>query len=272
MPTRTLTIIRAAFLDLDEIALGSLVPDPREPGVNFCPDKKLSFLPEEVSSHYVENLRQLLADKKHRGIQSKLSRFFVGDINSDGRSKIEINALKSTVYYLKHPDSHFTRLINDDTTKRWIERTLKKKPIFLVSGFVTVTQANVEYGQQKYRNLNVSAEIPVTDILSHGATMLTPGEKIDISAGASVGDHTKSVSAFIAPGERVIGIQYRKVQFQWFSADINEATLKENQWKMFLGTRGQRDMIAEAHLCESMELEDLELDSFVAFDEDFVFI
>jgi hypothetical protein len=262
MPGRTLTIIRAAFLDLDEIALGSLVPDPKNPGMDYFPIKKWEFLPDDVSVHHVENLQQLLAKEKHRGIYGKLTQAFSVNITTQTDSKVVLIAPKSTVYYIKHPNNHFTGLCKDGATKAWMERTVKHKSIFLVVGFITVTAANVGYEHNSLGNYGGSADVPVTPIVTHGASMVLPigGDVLDSGVEVSRGSHAKTASSFIASGERVIGIQYRKVDFQWFShRNVNNATLKDNQWRMLLGVRSNLSQeVVQAELLE-MEVDDPEL-------------
>lgn len=276
-PTRSLTIIRAAFLDLNEISLGSLVPDPSSPGVNFHPTDPCQFLPGHVSIRHVENLHQLLAKEKHRGIHGRLTQLFASNGAGQEESKVEIIAPKSTVYYIKHPSLHFTELCKNDETKQWIRRIIKHNDIFLVVGFITVTQANVQYGRKSSYHFELNANVPITDVLSHGATAAFPdvAKLLDSGGGMSTGSQAKTVSSFIAPGERVIGIQYNKVHFEWFSkGNVDEATLKDNQWKMFLGARDRGSDVYQADAHEIMELDELGLERYDTSieDDEFVFI
>jgi hypothetical protein len=119
--------------------------------------------------------------------------------------------------------------------------------------------------QDRVAGLRAAAEVSAADVVSSGATTLvsdtTDGAGIEIEAGLQA----YAVYAFIAPGERIIGVQYRKVIFSLFSnVDVEKAKLDGNEWVMFLGDRDFRDGLGDtadvlgADLEESLILEDLE--------------
>jgi len=262
MAPSALTVIRDAFLDLEEVAIGSLVPDVLNPGQDYWPEKPSPPPPDQVTKRSVENLRELLSNEEHLGVRTRLSHLFTGDAIKSRGSKLEIKTPKSTGYFLKQPKSVFSGLCKDNDTKLWIEETLRDSPIFFVVGLITVTHAEIDHGRSHSKEYKSSAEIPMTSIVSSGVTDIFPGGNVlDVGGAFSVGDKSKTASSFIAPGERIVGVQYRKLHFHLFSKDkVKEATLKPNQWAMFLGgDRAGNDNVLEADLQESTELEDLEL-------------
>jgi hypothetical protein len=273
-PVRSLTIIRGSFLELSEVALGGLVPDPTNPGVDFCPEQKYSFRPDQLSIRYVENFRQLLSKERHRGISANLTQLFSSKLTTRAESTVGVIAPRSTIYYLKHPSSHFLQMCKDRAVREWIEGIVKHCSIYLIVGFVTVTQAEVEYGRSRFNETENTANVPLSTIITTGVSSVLPASANIFDSGGEL----KSTSSFVAPGERVIGIQYKRVRFHRFSkVDIDEAVLKDNQWHMFLNARNRGDDdIAEADLCDSMEVKDLELseEEFTVNveDEEFVFI
>jgi hypothetical protein len=278
MPPSTLTVIRGAFLDLEEVAIGCLVPDVLNPGQDYWPEKPVPPRPDQLTKRTIENLRELLSAEKHIGLRTKLTHFFSGDFVHKTESKFEIKTPKSTGYFLKQPRSMFLRLCKEENTKKWIEETLRDSPIFFVVGLVTVTHAEVEDGESHSKAYKTSAEVPVSSIISSGIADIFPNANVlDVGGAVSLGDMSRRSSSFFVPGERVIGVQYRKVHFHLFSENkVGEATLKPNQWTMFLGgDRAGSGNILEADLQDSMDLEDLEVsdDAFdMILDEDeFVF-
>jgi hypothetical protein len=263
MPLSALTVIRGAFLDLEEVAIGCLVPDVLNPGQDYWPEKPVPPTPDQVTKRTIENLRELISDEKHAGLRTKLTHFFSSDIVHKTESKFEINTPKSTGYFLKQPRSLFLHLCQEEETKKWIEETLRDNPIFFVVGLVTVTQAKVDSGQSHSKDYKTLAELPVSSIVSSGIADIFPNANVlDVGGAVSFGDMSRRSSSFLAPGERVIGVQYRKVHFHLFSENkVQDATLKPNQWAMFLGgDRAGSDNILEADLQDSMDLEDLEVE------------
>ena len=117
MSRSALTLIRSAFLELEEVALGCLVPDTTNPGQDFWPEKPDALPTDQISSRSITNLHKLLADEKHAGFRAKLTHFLRDEISGQAESTFELAAPKSTAYFLKHPKSHFMRLCNDKNTK-----------------------------------------------------------------------------------------------------------------------------------------------------------
>lgn len=278
MAPSALTIIRGAFLELEEVPLGCFVPDVIDPGQDYWPETGVSLPPDQISSRSITNLRQLLSDEKHAGVGSKLTHFFREDIKGQVESSFKLSAAKSTAYFLKHPKSHFMRLCSDETTKRWMEETIRDSPIFLIVGFVTVTQAEVDQKRRTAKSFQAVGEVDVTSIISSGTSEIIPnGNLLDIGGKISIGSQSKASTSFIAAGERIIGVQYRKVHFHLFSFrnKVEEATLERNQWRMLLGgdRSGAEDSL-EVVLQDSTIPEDLELDDdrehdLALVDEDF---
>ena len=115
--------------------------------------------------------------------------------------------------------------------------------------------------------MNEVKEQKVTSFVSRGAantlTAVGIGGIGDAKVAASVDGKTRAVSSFIAPGERVIGVQYRKIKFRLFSSNKVDTSFLENnpnRWVMlFGGDRAGVDNILEAELEETTDIDDLEL-------------
>lgn len=149
-----------------------------------------------------------------------------------------------------------------------MERTLKHYPIFLVVGLISVTDATIKQDRERTRKLSSSLDAtPVTSFVAQGATNTLTAVGIggigDAKVVASVDGKTRAVSSFIAPGERVIGVQYCKIKFRLFSSNKVDTSFLENnpnRWVMlFGGDRAGVDNILEAGLEETTDIDDLEL-------------
>jgi hypothetical protein len=143
-------------------------------------------------------------------------------------------------------------------------------------GFVTVTQAQVDRDQHKSKELHAAAEVPITAIMTSGVGAMFPrGNTSDVGVSISGGTTETSATSFLAPGERVIGIQYRKLHFELFSSSkVDTASLKPNQWVMFFGgDRSGSNDVLEADLEDSVDADELELmedDYDALFGEEYV--
>jgi len=90
---------------------------------------------------------------------------------------------------------------------------LKRYPIFLVTGFLTVTAAEVGHTTQQSSEIRLTAEVSATDIASGGAAAVVPGTPDSAGIDLNVGGNANLRYSFVAPGERIIGVQYRKLKF-----------------------------------------------------------
>jgi hypothetical protein len=286
MAPSALTLIRSAFLGLSEVSLGCLVPNPLEPGQDFCPVKPPVISAEEINTRYIENVHDFLGAGKHVGLCAKITSFFSATARRDSNSFDQLVARRATLYYLKHPSSHFQNLCDDDDTKEWIEKVHKLFPIFLVTGFLTITEAEVGRARQQSTEVCLSLQFSASDVASSGATALVGDMPDSSGVELNAGNYLNSLYSFVAPGERIIGVQYKKLTFKRFSAiDIENTKLKKNSWVMFLGDRSRKGIdvslgdILEANLEESLTVDDLELDGEegeelnpVVEEEEFVFL
>jgi hypothetical protein len=290
MTVSPLTVIQSGFLEVNEVPLGCLVPNPANPGMDFYPVKPPAFTLEQISKRSIEGVREWLDKAKHSGFCAKLKRLFSAERTSEVTSTAELIASVATLYYIKHTKIHLKDLCKDDDAKDWIQDTLKFEPIFLVIGFLTVTRAEVEHERKRPSTFKAEVKVPTIDILTHGVASVTTSDAVpgalDIGVGLEAGGHTHAAYAFVAPGERIIGVQYRKLRFKLLSSKVEAGTrLDAIQWEMFLGDMKHRGGesrgtasgdILETDFEEELTLTDLELDTEVydatVEDTEFVFV
>ncbi|KAK6513474.1 hypothetical protein TWF281_005098 [Arthrobotrys megalospora] len=61
---------------------------------------------------------------------------------------------------------------------------------------------------------------------------------LDVGGGVSKVEEHEVRTSFLAPGEMIYAVQYRKVEFSWFlSRDIDKATLRNSRWVLNIGVR-----------------------------------
>jgi hypothetical protein len=282
MSPTALTLLHSAFLTMTGVNLGRLVTDATNPGQDFWPESGSPFTREEDFEEIpFDNFYRVLEKGKHAGFRGKLTAFLPGDITSETAHYNELVASASKVYKLLQPRTYFQRICKDDATRKWIEAALKDCPIFLVVGLVTVTQAAVAQARHDAIQRRGAIELPVSVMTPSGAVMpAIAGDGLNIGVESTTGHQTDSFSSLVAPGERVIGVQYRKVKFRLFSSNKVEGAFLDNnpdRWKMFLGgDRQGSDDILGADLEDGMSEDGLELeghrDVISLADEKFVFV
>jgi hypothetical protein len=265
MVENALTIFRNGFLTLKSSALGRLVTDAKNPSQDFWPQKDITLSEDEVDKGEFHELRQALTSGFNVGLGAKLSRLFSAKISLESLSTDGLQADKLHRYLLKQPRSRFHGMCADVDARRWMEDTMRDCPLFLISGLITITEAGVQREQQSDIQTSGDAEVPIGDILSGGALAAVDQTGVtDVGLNAHGGRLSGESISFIVPGERVVGVQYRKVKFELLSKkNIDNATLERspNRWKMFLGAdrAGEKDII-EADLQDGLTEGDLEID------------
>ena len=95
-------------------------------------------------------------------------------------------------------------------------------------------------------------------------------------------DNPRQAREYIASGEHIFAIQYRKIQFSWFfSRDIEGVSLQGNRWKVCWGAtrtleeeEEEEENVLEAAAADPLGKGDFEqrCDSFQVDDEEFLFL
>jgi hypothetical protein len=257
-----------------------------EPGQDFCPVKPPIITAEEINTRSIHDLRESFDTAKYTRLRTKLARLWTGKSRTETRSSDELMARSATLYYLTHPILHLETLYEDADTRAWIEKVMKRFPIFLVTGFLTVTEAEIARIRQQSTGVQVAAEVSASNVASAGAVTVILDVPDSVGVGLKVNNDANLRYSFVAPGERIIGVQYRKLKFKRFSAvDLEKVVLKRNSWVMFLGDRIHKGITAttgdvlEANVEESLTVDDLELEEYdlgledlEVEDEEFVFV
>jgi hypothetical protein len=265
MVGNALTVFRNGFLTLKSSALGRLVPDAKNPSQDFWPQKDITLSEDQVDTGEFHELRQAFTSGFNVGLGAKLSRLFSTDVSLESLSKDGLQADKVHRYLLKQPRSHFYGMCADKDARYWMEDIMRDCPLFLISGLITVTEAGVQREQKRDMQASSDIEVPIGAALTGGALAAVDQAGVtDVGVNAHGGRLSGESISFIAPGERVVGVQYRKVKFKAFSEkSIDNATLERspNRWKMFFGgdRAGEKDMI-EADLQDDLTEGDLEID------------
>lgn len=261
----TLTVFHNSFLTLKSSALGRLVTDATNPTQDFWPEMDPQLRDNEVEVRPFESLRRAAVSGSNAGLCAKLTRLFSAGLSGENMFD-ELNTTALRRYALLQPRRHFQAMCMDDETRLWIEEALRDCPIFLVVGLVTVTEAAVQHGrQQSMKASAASIEVPVAG--AGATTAAGPGNAASLDLCGSITRSSNGSLRFVASGERVIGVQYRKLKFRLFQKRTLDTAFLENnpnRWELFLGTdrAGNKDVL-EADLQDSLTTEELEWDADV---------
>jgi hypothetical protein len=144
------------------------------------------------------------------GLNAKLTSFFKGLFSSSSTSYVLIKSLEVETWLIRNPGEIVRDLVAQEGTQAWVDaRHKEKKSLYLITGLKIAKNASAKFGSSRERVTEAEATVPVSAI----ATGI-PSETLDVGVGASTGQKSTSKTSLVAVGERVIAVQYHKLQYK----------------------------------------------------------
>jgi len=163
------------------------------------------------------------------------------------------------IYTLGNSGQWFTEAMGLEVTRKWVERTIDQGDnILIIVGFVTISDARIIQESALDRQAGGQISVPVGLSLSAVCAIAPFGNIVD----PSVGGHHQVVEGgriqFLAPGEQVCALQYRKVCHRWLSSrTIDKIFLsKVPRWAAYDRCRDDEEGEDDIIEVEMAELED----------------
>ncbi|KAK4085605.1 uncharacterized protein Triagg1_595 [Trichoderma aggressivum f. europaeum] len=243
MPTPS--VLLETLLPVNAVRLGRLVLDVRNPEQDFFePDESTTKV---VIAQQLDNFSYSSKQGASSGLHLILSTLISGQRSSENCSKIDLSSSICITRRLENSGQFFGQLCEDSKTRYWLERALRKRQdVYLVTGTRTVADAKIGITESKSRSSEGKAQVPAS--LAAGAVGIPfPDGVLDIGTEIKRSVDGSDQTDFVAPGEQIFAVQYRKVRVSWFSnKDVDRASLESgNRWKVYLGARGEGDEAAE---------------------------
>jgi hypothetical protein len=166
----------------------------------------------------------------------------------------------SKIYQLDNSDEWFRKAVSRPEVREWIEKAVRTHGrIYVVVGYQTVHDARLSEANVRSKRLNAGAKLPVKAAIAGSGIILPIGEETDPAFDHTSQRNTEYRETFVAPGEQVAAIQYRRVRFKWYSSrDLDQAKLENDaRWKFNWDVRrGQEKGVND--ICEvDLEADDI---------------
>ncbi|KAK4031727.1 hypothetical protein C8A01DRAFT_21110 [Parachaetomium inaequale] len=241
--------------NLDDISLGSLISDIRQPHQDvFCVQELAPGLPD-VSVRTEHNIQYDLQASDSSWFELQLSRLINASLNRSHDEAVTISAFQGRIFELRNPKAHFSKLCERQDFKEWFQEGIEgSQSSYMVVGYRTFDDASAAVRSQSASQIAGRVEPPVVDAVT-GVPGAGQALGLNVAAGAG---HTRSAAAssdatFL--GERIFAICYRKVTSKVWPWKPGKPQLdRTNQWVMFSRTlRGVEDEAGEA---VEVDLED----------------
>ena len=250
-------LLPQTFLPLDSIRIGRLVLSVDEPQSNYL---DIVGDPEIIIKQH-ENYTGQATSATDKSFASALTSLISTSRTRQKSSFTRITTTLVKTYQMTNSGTWFKRLLQVQETRKWIEQAYREvNDIYLVVGYHTMLDAQVIDGGATINEIDGSVEVPLGAALAAQGLVIPLGGVIDPKVAGQYKHSQGAQQQFIAPGEQICAVQYRKLRFNWFSSrDLNNAVLGPNQWKVYWSTRGHKqgvNDVIEPELQDDLELED----------------
>lgn len=265
------TLILSQLLPLNTVGLGHLTLYPQDPAQDSYRPEAGSFSDDDVITQRLENFSHILDRTTGSRLHAYLSSAIHSTFSKNNVSGIDISSALYVTRQLRNSEDVFQKICTLPTARRWLERALRRRQkVYLVVGIKTLTDARIQQGKSRALEAEASVEIPTALAAAAGGVVLPLGDLLDVGAGLSRQKQDDEKISFVAPGEQIFAVQYRKIEFARFSGrDIDKASLElGNSWKVYVEARGSEEAFEEvvnARVCEYTPETDMDRVSFESF-------
>lgn len=259
---RTSIVVPQSFLPPESVKLGRFVLNVDEPQQEyldplFDDDSKQPEAIVKPQLRY-EEVRQ---DSSDAGFAALLMQFVSASRTKRKQTLTRVKADRVTTYQLANSGAWFREAIKSERTRRWLEQAIAQgDDVYVIVGYHTMSDAQIFEGAAASQETSTKVDAPVTASLAAAGVVVPMGDMLDVGVGAHNHQDQQLQRQFVASGEQVCAVQYRKVRFSWFSSrDLDRANLqKDNRWKTYWNVRGEEtaiDDVIEVDMEDDLELE-----------------
>ena len=270
------TLVYQTFLSSESVRLGRFVRNIDEPQSDFLdPDCDLPSESIIVKPHLgYEGLQHNARDKS---LATVLTRLVSASRTKRNKVYTQVTTDRATTYQLGNSGSWFKAAVKMEATREWIQESIDQgDDVYVVVGYHTLLDAKIIEGAAEVAESSGRLGLPVTEALAGTGVIVPLGDMADPEIAAKNSKTQGVHRRYVAIGEQICAVQYRKVRFKWFSSrDLDTATLeKGTRWKVYWNVRGQEigtNDIVEVDLQDELELESEHEKYTIDMDEKFLF-
>ncbi|KAI9863866.1 MAG: hypothetical protein M1813_003518 [Trichoglossum hirsutum] len=252
-------VLQQRFLPLNSVQLGRLVLSVDEPQQDYLDplcDHEDGIIANPQTQY--NEVQQTAADKS---FSSVLTRLVSASRTKQNKTSTRVATDRVTTYQLNNSGLWFKNAVKLEATRKWIEQAIDQgEDVYVVVGYHTMLNARIVESASMASESSAQFDVPATALLAATGAVIPVGRIADPGISGHQQYSQGVQKQFVATGEQVCAVQYRKVHFKWFSSrDLDSAVLeKENRWKVYWNIRGQEsgtNDVLETDLQDELELE-----------------
>ena len=205
------------LLPATSVKLGRFVPDIRQPYPSLK-DTNIDIAPfktKSVQHQFTNRFENTTAT----GSNVQGTAVVYGSLLRNQGNHSAITTQLSTFYQLLNSDTWFDQAIRDPDVQTWVDRELKKYgKMYVIVGFQTVQDAHISEAAVNYRGTAAGLKAPVGAALAGSGLLVSMGELADPAIDTSNANSVAQQRSYVAPGDQVIAVQYRRLRFHCYSS------------------------------------------------------
>ena len=242
--------LSTVLLPISAVTLGRFVGDLSDPNDTFQDTLQSEEWPDGPTS-IIEHSRKCFhydsAVDRHWGLSVALTAVLGSTLSVQKEEVSTIKADYVTTRQLSNTVKHFEKACQNEDVREWLEQQWRgRRKAYIVTGVMTLLNAHVTLRRGKKMETSQGVGVPGSVILlaaTQGAVPTLGGIEsvLDSEVTVSWGTTGRMASSFVAPGESIMAVQYRQVDFSWFrKPSPKTVTLSSrSKWKTYLGSRGE---------------------------------
>jgi|SRR5579859_3863608 len=248
---RGLEVFTNGFLEKDQVCLGRLVFSINDPGDCFY-EAAPELAEQDVSAAPFAWPSLDLQKDKNKAFSLQLSKLLTGKVETAASQHDVLLAQNIKRHKLLNSDRIYAKVLADSGAKKWIEDNWRDGPVHFVVGLLTAENAAVATASSQTGAVGAKVTAPLGEAIAPGSSIAPVlGSTLDVAAEASKRFTAAQNAKFLAPGERIIAVQYKRVGVRgWFRKDVDASFLeKPGVWAKQFGfdvVRGTNEEIIEA--------------------------
>ncbi|KAF5857854.1 hypothetical protein ETB97_005198 [Aspergillus alliaceus] len=224
-------IFRAPFLSSQEIKLGNLIPNIKDPELDAqeCPWPLV--LNEDFTIKPIANFHSFFRSEKDVRLAGFLTSLLKASGQHQSANSDEFASTWGNIHTLKQPNLFFKSLCKDQGVRQWLQEQIEDgMDVHLVVGFVTFLDARSAGSSGSKDAFQGQGVIPVTQALSSGF----PSDALDVKLRGGYQADSLGGRSYCAPGEQIFALRVKKLAFKFYrSKNVANAKLeKDTSWEM----------------------------------------
>jgi len=218
------------FLPLSAVGLGRFVISFDEPHQDFH-EPRCTTGPDITETVQIQ-YDSIHHSVKHQNIASQLTNFLSSSFSKRLKASVRITADQAKTYYLNNAGQWFRDAVKSPETREWIERTIDEgEDIYIVVAYHTLVNARITAQLGGQSAAGGTMAVPVSTALTAYGVVVPFANVVDPGVGGFRGRIEDEQRQFMAPGEQIYAVQYRKVRWRWFARNkADEVTLETKAW------------------------------------------